>query len=447
MDGLRDPVASPVVESRPAGFGRILDSFNVPQYRLYWASMMAMMASLHMQMIARAWLVYELTNQVTMLGIVMLSSALPMLFSSLFGGVMADRVQKKRVLLWGQAASALIAFGIAMTIVLDIISLERHSGVGYLLVASAIQGTVMGLMMPARQAMIPEIVGSDRLMNAVALSAAGMNINRLLAPGVAGLLIALAGIQTVYFTMTGLYVLAVVLVAVMRPTGTITLGRKGALEDMKDGLRYVRSNTIVRSILLLTLLAVLFSRPYMALLPVFAKDVQVVGTGQYQWLANIPLMGSVPELLTKSSFRLGLLTSISGVGAVVGSVAVASMRSKNRGRMFLFGILGFGVSLALYAFTSSFTLAFVFMIAVGLGEAARTSLSNTLVQDHTDNEYRGRVMSVYMMEFGLTSLSVFGVSVLASFTGVQWAVGGAALLLIPIALYYFLFVPTIRRLQ
>lgn len=447
MGKFHDSDTNLVAEHEPTGLGRIFESFAIPQFRLYWASTMAQMGAMNMQMIARAWLVYELTNEVTMLGVVMLASALPMLFFSLFGGVMADRLQKKNVLQIGQIALAVVALGVAGTIIADKISLLRHDGVEYVLIASAVQGMVIGLMMPARQAMIPEIVGSERLMNAVALSAAGMNINRLLAPGVAGFIIAVSGIQTVYLIMTGLYLIGVVLVAIMRPTETAVPVNKGSLEYLKEGINYVRANRIVMSLLLLTLFTVLLSRPYMALLPAFAKDVQVVELGDYQWLTGLPLLGGVPTLLMNSSFRLGLLTSVSGVGAVIGSFMVASLRSKNRGIIYILVIILFGLSLMGYASTSSFTVALFMMIAVGLGEAGRTALSNTLVQSHTDNEHRGRVMSIYLMEFGFTSLSVFAVSLLASFTGVQWAVGVSAFLLIPVAFYFLMFVPNLRRLQ
>ena len=445
-------IRSPVVAERSASLmGRMFDSFRLPSYRIYWSAMMAQMGAMNMQMVARSWLIYELTNQYTMLGAMMLANSVPMLLLSLFGGVMADRVQKKRILQVGQAASALITLGVAIAITGDIVSLENQTGVGLLLASAAAQGLVMGLMMPARQAIVPELVGRARMMNAIALNASGMNINRLLIPGVGGLLIAIVGIQAAYYSMTGLYLLGAILVTMLPRTEAIPLGRRGAWGDLKEGLRYVRENTMVMGLLMLTLLSVLLSMPYLWLMPAFAKDVLVVELGQYQWLAQVPLVGflmtDVPELLTQSSFRLGLLLSISGVGALVGSLLIGSMSSRNRGQTFLWSVLALGIFLALFSFTSSFVLALAFMIGVGLTQSARMALSNTLVQDFVDDEHRGRVMSVYTMEFGLTSFTTFGVSVLANVIGIQWAVGGSALLLIPLALFYVLFVPRMRRIQ
>ena len=444
-------VGSPVTDQRPSWAGRTFESFRVPSYRLYWGGMMGQMGAMNMQMVARSWLVYELTDQYVMLGLVMLANAVPMLLLSLFGGVMADRIQKKTILVYGQLAFALVSLATAVAIIVGIVSLEKQTGVAFLLVASAVQGVVQGLMMPSRQAIIPELVGSRRLMNAVALNAAGMNINRLFAPGVAGLLIAVLGIQTVYITMTALYVVGVVLVGLLPATGTISLGGRGAWGDLMEGLHYLRGKPLVMALLLLTMFSVMLSMPIMPLMPAFAKDIQVVVAGEYLWLVDIPVIGrfltGVPDLLTESSFRLGLLMSISGIGSLIGALVVASMTNRNRGIVFLWSILLLGVGLVVYTFTTSFGTAMIVIVGVGVMQSARMALSNTLVQDNVDNEHRGRVMSFFMMEFGLSNFAVFGVAILAGFLGVQWAVGGVALLMIPLAGYFFIFVPSIRRLQ
>ncbi|MBI4197505.1 MAG: MFS transporter [Chloroflexi bacterium] len=440
--------APPAAEAAVAGRrSRTFDSFQVPQYRLFWSAIMAQMAAMNMQMVARAWLIYELTNSYAMLGLMGLANAVPMLLLSLFGGVMADRVPKKRILRDGQWALAAVAFATGLGIVFGVISLDRSTGVEFLLLTSVLQGIVSGLMMPARQAIIPEIVGPARLMNAVALNQAGMNINRLVAPGLAGLIIAILGVKTIFFAIGALEVTGGVLSAFLRPSGVMALGRRRTWSEMRDGLRYVRDSTTLMALLILTLLSVLLSMPYIALMPAFAKDIQVVHAGGYTWMGSIPLLGSVPELLTKSSFRLGLLTSISGIGALTGSLLIASMANRNRGAGFLWSVLGTGVALVVYSFTTSFGLALLFMIGLGFAQSARMSLSNVLVQDAVDDAHRGRVMSIYMMEFGLSSFSSFGVALLAGAVGIKWAVGGAAFLLVPLAFYYFLFNPRIRRLH
>jgi len=160
-------------------------ALQIPAYRAYYGAIIMQMAAMNMQVVARSWFMYELTGSATMLGAVGLGGALPMLTISLFGGVLADRMRKKSILIAGQFASALVALGIAVSITVGTISWI------HLFVAALFQGIVVSLMMPARQALIHELVGKDTLMNAIALNAAAMNLLRLMAPAFAGFFIAL----------------------------------------------------------------------------------------------------------------------------------------------------------------------------------------------------------------------------------------------------------------
>ena len=177
-------------------------------------------------------------------------------------------------------------------------------------------------------------------------------------------------------------------------------------------------------VLLFALVSTLLSMPYMFLLPVFTEEVLHVGAQS-----------------------LGFLWSATGAGAVVGSLLVASYGNRNRGRLLLLSTLVLSLSLIGFSASRWYGLSLLMMVPAGFGHAGRMALSNTLAQSYSNDEYRGRVMSVYMMEFGMTSLSVFGVSVLAQAFGIQWAIGGAAALLTMITLYYYVFVSTLRRVQ
>ena len=397
---------------------RTFESFKNPQFRLYWFAMMGQMGAMNMQMMARTWYAYELSGSATMLGLMALALALPMLVFSLYGGIIADRAQKRYVLLIGQTASGALALGIAVSISIGAIS------IGHLIVAGLFQGTIMGLMMPSRQAIIPEIVGESGLMNAISLNAAGMNINRLLAPAAAGFLIDFIGIEGVYYAMTGLYLIAIGFIIALRPTSSVSIHTGRAWDDLKEGVNYIRGNTTILGLLLLTLLMVLLSMPFQFLLPIFTEDILDVGAS-----------------------GLGFLFSVSGVGALVGSLVIASMGNRNRGRMFLISGLVLSVSLIGFSISTWYPLSLLIIIPIGLGNAGRMTLSNTLVQSYTDDAHRGRVMSIYMMEFGLMSISTFGVSIVSEFIGIQWAIGGTAGILLVITLYYLAFVPGMRRLQ
>ena len=418
-------------------------ALNIPVYRFFFGSLLGQMAAMNMDMVARSWFMYELTNSATMLGAVNLVGAIPMLTISLFGGVLADRMSKKTILIAGQFASSLVALGLAISITLGTVSWV------YLFIAAFLQSLVMSLIMPARQAIIYELVGENTLMNAIALNAAAMNLLRLLAPAFAGYAIAFWRIEGVYYITSGLYVMGL-LFAIRLPYIRSVVqeeSREGSFQQLKGGLHYIRHNANVMAILLVTLLVTVLSMPYMFLLPIFTKDIFTVDVARFGNLTSLPLIGPLLLGLKQSSARQGLLISISGIGALIGSLYVAGMSNKRRGLIYLLSLLIAGLSLVCFSITNSFFIAMLTFIPLGLGQAGRMSLSNTLLQTYTEDVYRGRVMSVYMMEFGITNVGVFLVSILADIFGVQWALGGAAGLLVVISLIYLFATPRIRNMD
>ena len=416
-------------------------ALTIPAYRIYFGALLMQMAAMNMQMVARSWFVYELTGSAIMLGAVGLGSALPMLTISLFGGVLADSMRKKTILLAGQFASALVALGIAVSITVGTISWV------HLFVASLLQGLVMSLMMPARQAFIYELVGKKTLMNAIALNVAAMNFVRLMAPAFAGFFIALWSIEGVYYIMTILYLIGFMFATRLPQTDTVQPRKNGTIQELKEGLRYIRNNANVLAILILTLIATILSMPYMFLLPIFTKDILFIDVSIFGKLTSWPAIGSLFLSLGESSARQGLLISISGLGALVGSLIVASATIKRRGLIFLLSLLLAAISLICFSATSSYLFALITFIPLGLGHAGRMALSNTLLQSKADDNHRGRVMSVYMMNWGITMVGVFFVSILADIIGAELAVGGSAGLLVLVTIYYLFFTPRIRCLD
>jgi len=403
---------------------RTFTSFRNPVFRIYYGALLGQMAAMNMQMFARMWLMKELTESPLIAGATAFANAIPLLCLSLFGGVIADRVQKKYVMLIGQAASAIIAIVVAITLSLGYLSPDVSGSYWILIVTSIFQGTIMALMMPSRQAILPEIVGEEQLMNAVSLNTFGMNTLRIFAPALTGFLITPLGYDGVYYIMAGMYVISVIFILFLPRTSTTTVGGSGALDDIKEGLRYLRGQRTIILILVITLVAVLLSMSYMYLLPFIAEDVLGVGTAQG-----------------------GLLISISGVGAIVGSIVLASLPNRKRGLMLLASCFLLGLALAGFAFSTHWYLALALMIFVGLGQTGRMTLSNTLVQYYVEDEYRGRVMSIYMMEFGLTSFGTFAAGAMAESIGPQWAIGGFAMVLVVFSILAMVFIPSVRRLD
>jgi len=393
-------------------------------FRLYWGALLCQMASMNMQMMARSLLIYRITGSAAVLGMISLFHAVPMLFLSLFGGVIADRLPKKYIMLAGQAGSMLVSLVVALSLVTGYLSEEHGSSWWILAVTSVFQGTIMGLMMPSRQSVLPEIVGEEQLLNAVSLGNVGTSGMRLLAPAAAGFLIGEFGFAAVYFTMTAMYGLAVILMALLPITGTTTLRGAGALADIKEGVKYLRHQTTILFILGFTLFAVVLSMPYMLLMPIFVDDILKVGAE-----------------------GMGILMSVSGAGAIVSSLVLASLPNKKRGLLLMISCLVMAVALIGYALSELWPLSLGLIVFVGMGQTGRMTLGNTLIQYYVDEQYRGRVMSIYMMEFGLTSFGTFAAGVMAEAWGVQYIVGGFAAGLVLISILSLIFVRRIRTLD
>ena len=403
---------------------RTFESLKNRYFCFFLAGMLCQMAGMNMQMMTRQLLVHRLTGSATMLGTMSLAMALPMLFFGLFGGVLADRFQKKYVFQSGLLLSAIISCSVGLTISFGYISPDRAGSWWILLVSAFLQGTIMGLMMPAHQSIIPEIVGEERLMNALALNNLGMGLFRIVAPAIAGFMIKYLGFEAVYYTMTGTNLLAILFINFIPPVGKTTLRGGNALADIKDGIMYLKSQTTIFIVLVFSLLFILFTSPYMHLMPIFTEDI-----------------------LKVDADGLGMLLAIEGVGGGVAALFLASLPNKKRGIMFLISGLIMGVALAGFAFSESWYLSIALVIFIGIAQTANMTLSSTITQYYVEPQYRGRVMSILMMSFGLTGLGTFLTAVLADAIGVQWAVGGLAIFLFVITVFAMVIFPRVRKLD
>jgi MFS transporter, DHA1 family, staphyloferrin A biosynthesis exporter len=403
---------------------KTFSSLRTPGYRLFFFGMLGQFAAVNMQMIANSLLIYRLTGSSALLGTMSLANAIPMLILSLFGGAIADRVQKKRLLIISLVCSAIISFGTAMALHTGILSKENEGSWWILVFISALQGTILGITMPARQALIPELVSRDQAMNAVALNMLGMNVLSLAAPAVAGFLIDAFDFQAVYFTMAGLNIYAIIFMLFIRHTSRISAHSTNILGDVKKGFNYIRHDRTILLVLGFTLFVVVLSMPYQQLLPIY-----------------------VDKILNVGATGLGVLSSVSGAGALVGSLLIAALPNKRRGLVLLIGGLVSGASLIAFAFSSVWTLSLVFIIFVGLGSTIRGTISGALLQSYTESGYMGRVMSVFMMQWGIVSLCTFMAGMMAEVFPVQWVVGGFAMVLIFITILSYAFSPRLRKLE
>ena len=412
---------------RPRFSLKTFDSLSLEPFRWYLGSMFGWFASMNMQLLARGFLTFELTGSFASLGLVSLAHAIPGMVLSLPGGVLADRLNKKKVIQAGQVSNMAVSAFIAGLIFSGALTFE------WLLFSAVLQGTVNAMIMPARQSLIAEIVSEDRLMNAVALNTAGMNVMRLLAPAGAGLMLAGIGAGWVYSVMSGLYLSGAVLmtrVKLLDPAETkgATQGKKrgraSGPRDLLEGLRYMRRDRVILALLSVNFVIVLLSMPFQTMLPGFVDDVLGGGAG-----------------------RLGLLMSFVGIGSLAGSLVIASLAPRRRGLMLLVSAAVMGMFLIAFSISTWFWVTAAIMIGVGVGQSGRMSLTNVILMSYTEPAYRGRVMSINMMEFSLMSFGTFMIGVLANIVGIQMAIGSTAVLLLVCIAGALAFVPRLRDLD
>ncbi|MPZ97996.1 MAG: MFS transporter [Dehalococcoidia bacterium] len=406
---------------------RTFDSFKDREFRWFYLAMLGQMASMNMQMVVRGYLAFVLTGSYAALGLVGLAGAVPMLLLSVFGGVIADRLPKRTVLQVAQALSLVNAASLAALIFVDLMNIE------WLLVSAFAQGIVMALTMPARQSMIPDIVGMQRMMNAVSLNMAGMNTMRLFAPAAGGFIITLAGFEWAFLTMAGLYGLALVALARVTWQPATAPGATGesvvetaqsAVRDVRDGISYIRGDRLMLAILAVSFISSVFGMPYLFLLP-----------------------GYVADIFGGEGSDVGLLISVSAVGSLAGALVLASLPDRRRGLMLLFGTILLGVGLFAFAQTTNYWVAAGFMVLVGIGSTLRQALSQGLLHAYVENAYRGRVMSVFMTQFSMMQLGVFFIGIIAESVGIRVAFAGLAVCLMVTTAIAFALIPRIRRID
>ncbi len=412
----------------------VLRSFKTPDYRFYLPGSLAQFTALSMQIFSGPFLMYYLTGSKTLLGTMALISAFPMIFVSLYGGAIADRIKKKRIVIVCVLASAVVAVGIALLLSSGIISPEKEGSWGILMVAVLIMGSLMGLMMPALQALVADIVKREQLMNAVAVNTMGMNILFVIGPRLASYLIDTYGYDSVYYAMAGCYVLSAFFIFFVRGTGLTTSSVPGLasiapdkaniLGEIQKGFQYIRKESMIMVVLIFSLVVTVLSQPYQQLLPIFVEDIFKVGT-----------TGG------------GELMMIAGLGALIGSIIITFLPNKKRGLMLLGSGLIAGIALIAFSFSTIWGLSLGTMVFVGFSQTFRQTISSTLLQAYSEPEYRGRVMSIFSMQWGLMSIFTFVAGILSEVVSVQWVLGSLAIILVALSILSLIFTPSIRRLD
>ena len=380
---------------------------------------MLMMAGVQMEVVTLGYLVYDITGSPLLLGVVDTGFSIPLLGLALFGGAIADRVDRRRLLQLGQGATALIAGFIAVDIAAGTVNWV------HLFVAALVEGIVFALMWPARQAIIPQLVGTEMLTNAMALSASATGATTLIAPSLAGVLYAFIGPGGVYFLIAGLGFAALgfcTLLPRLEPAAASSHGN--VVADISDGLRYIRRHTLIMVLLGLGLSSALITWPFRMLIPVFIVDVYHMG----------------PE-------SMGLMVAVLGGGSLIGSLIIAALGRWKRGALLLGGGLLSGAALLMVAAIPVYFVAVGIMVLLGLGNSVRLSLNQALLMENAEDVYMGRVVSVYTMSWGLLPLGVLPAGIAAEFIGAPATVAILGTLMLVISVLLLITQRSLRQAQ
>lgn len=412
--------AAPSTTSEPSqGPLRIFSALRHRNFRLYWFGMLVAVIGQHIQFVAQGWLVYELTKSPAALGLVGLAQAGPTVALNLFGGVVADRFDRRRLLIFTQSATALLVGIVAILVSLDLIQ------VWHIMVIAFLIGSVWAFDMPARAALVPHLVPREDLMNAVAMGSVVWQSSRIIGPSIAGILIATVGIAPCYFITTFAMLVMVGALAAVHIPRVIPTSQGSAFANLLEGLHYVWSQPIFLTLIGLTFFNSVFGMSYIALMPVFARDILEAGSEGY-----------------------GYLMGMSGVGAVLGTLAVASLgQFKHKGWLILGGASAFGTLIALFAFSTWFPLSLALLFVLGVTQSLYMTTSMTTLQALVPDGLRGRVMGLFSLTYSLIPVGGTIGGAIASLAGapVAVAIGGTTVAMM--ALVVARMVPAVRRLE
>jgi MFS family permease len=395
LGAVTDAAVTDAAETTVIEIPRLARALRHRDFRLFWTGNFLSNIGTWMQNIAQGWLVLQLTNSAFWLGVVGFAASFPILLFALIGGVIADHVNKRKMLMVTQSAMMIFAFIMAALAYFKVINVHE---IVFLALGT---GIAMSLNTPTYQALVPQLVPREDLTNAIALNSAQFNMSRVLGPTLGGFAMALIGVAGNFF-LNGLSFLAV-LIALARiryiepvlPKGDHAVPPQadnskapgeghlsppraaGIWEKLKQGFVYAFSHSAMSSLILLVAIGSLLAIPYLTFVPYFARDV--LGTGEP---------------------GLGILMACSGAGAFLGAITIASlMHLRRRGLFVVRALAGFHAAIIAFTFSRNFYLSGLLLAVAGYCMIISVATINSLLQHLADDHMRGRVMSIYSTAF------------------------------------------------
>ncbi|MDP8972051.1 MAG: MFS transporter [Actinomycetota bacterium] len=412
------PVKESATGTRPDSGGMLQSWHEYPAFRLLLLGTFATNSAFWMYQVAVGWLALQMTDSPFFVGLAGFIGGIPLLVCSLPAGVIIDRYDRRSILLVAQVGAMAVSGLFALLVSID--QLAPWS----LLVLVALYGTVMSFIFPTRTTMVPSLVRREDLANGVALNSAGQNATRVIGPSLAGVLIALLGVAQTFAIAAALQALALVATARLPSAIAETTVRGGTgLTGLTLGLRIVAKTPYLIALITLALVPTVLVMPYINLMPVFARDEYALG-----------------------SFGLGVLLASIGLGTVAGSLSVAhSSRLRREPAAQVITATAFAFGVLLFAITTNVVVAALLLFGAGWMSAAFLALNQTALQLTVDEDVRGRVLSIYLLTWGMLPIGQLAVGGLANVIGTPLALACAcAVALVGISIIAWGF-PSLRR--
>jgi len=397
----------------------MFSSLKVKYFRIYWLGMFVSLIGTWIQTVAQSWLVFQLTNSAFLLGVVGFLGSIPMFVLSLFGGVLADRVNKRNILIFTQAAFMLVAFLLAILTQFKFITPLQ------IMFIALLNGIIMAFDAPARQSIVVELVGKKHLFNAIALNSVSFNSSRIIGPAIAGVLVSVIGMSGCFY-LNGFSFLAVIIALFfIKFEPRVVQKNNSALKDLKEGLSFINRNPLILALVSMVAAMSFFGISYVILMPVFVNNVLHAGIK-----------------------ALGVLMASAGCGALIGALILARLGDfKSKGKLLVTSAFLFSLSLIIFSLSRSYALSIFALMLIGCTSVIPIALVNTLLQINVVDEFRGRVMSLFMITFaGVLPFGNLIAGSLAQSFGVSAALTFCGLIcMIMFALINFIF-PRLKNL-
>jgi MFS transporter, DHA1 family, staphyloferrin A biosynthesis exporter len=406
--------------TRQAG-GGLLSSLQYRDFRYLWTGTVFMSGGQWIQQVTLGWLAYDLTGSPIALGAINGLRALPFLVVGPTAGVLADRMDRRKLLITIQGVLVVTAVCMGALVASGLVE------VWHLFVFALITASFWAVNQPLRQTLVPSVVPREALMNAIALNSLAFNITKVLGPTAGGFLIAAFGPGGNFFVQGFAYICVMAAIYGMQvaPHDAAAARQSSVMANLREGLSYVKSSPVVLGLMISALVPSIFAQPYQTLMPVFQKDV----------------LGQGPE-------ALGLMLAAPGVGAVLAALLLASLGGfRRKGILLLFSLLALGISLILFSRMTALPLALLTLVGVGGCQVFYAATTNTMLQIIVPDELRGRVISIYMLDQGLSPAGALMAGVSTHFVGAPITVAVMGCLVIALAAVVAWRIPMLREVE